>query len=51
MANGNCIEVGRLAGELIGGRDSKEPRGDVLRFSRAGWRDFVAGVRESESEH
>ena len=48
LANGNCVEVGRLAGELIGVRDSGQPRGDVLRFSQAGWRDLLAGVRESE---
>jgi hypothetical protein len=51
LANGNCVEVGRLAGELIGVRDSSHPRGDVLRFSRAGWRDFLAGVRQGESRH
>jgi hypothetical protein len=48
LANGNCVEVGRLAGELIGVRNSRDPHGDVLRFSRAGWRNFLAGVRESE---
>jgi len=47
LANGNCVEVGHLAGELIGVRDSNHPHGDVLRLSRAGWRDFLAGVRES----
>jgi hypothetical protein len=45
MANGNCVEVAQLAGELIGVRDSKDPRGPVLRFSRAEWDAFVSGVR------
>jgi len=49
LANGNCVEVGGLAGELIGVRDSRHPRGDVLTFSRAEWRGFLTGVRESES--
>ena len=49
LANGNCVEVAGLSGDLIGVRDSGHPRGDVLRFSQAGWRDFLAAVRESES--
>jgi Domain of unknown function (DUF397) len=43
-ANGNCVEVARLAGE-IAVRDSKDPDGAVLRFSNAAWRGFIASVR------
>jgi hypothetical protein len=45
LANGNCIEVGRLAGKLVAVRDSKNPRGIVLRFQQAEWDAFVDGVR------
>jgi Domain of unknown function (DUF397) len=48
LANGNCVEVARLSGELIGVRDSKRPPGHVLRFTRAAWDAFLRGVREGE---
>jgi Domain of unknown function (DUF397) len=43
--NGGCVEVATLSGELIGVRDSKKPRGVVLRFTQAEWDAFVGGVR------
>lgn len=48
MSNGNCVEVAELSGELIGVRDSKNPRGPVLRFTRADWDAFVSGIRTGE---
>jgi hypothetical protein len=48
MANGNCVEVAGLSSDLIGVRDSQNPRGAVLRFSPADWDAFVGGVREGE---
>ena len=44
-STGGCVEVAALSGELIGVRDSKKPRGIVLRFSPAEWDAFVDGVR------
>ena len=42
---GTCVEVaGNLPG-VIAVRDSKDPDGPVLRFSRADWSAFVAGIR------
>jgi hypothetical protein len=32
-------------GDGVAMRDSKEPDGPVLRIARAGWADFLAGVR------
>jgi hypothetical protein len=44
---GTCVEVaGNLPG-TIAVRDSKDPDGPVLRFSRADWSAFVAGIRET----
>ena len=44
---GTCVEVaGNLPG-VIAVRDSKDPDGPVLRFSRADWSAFVAGIRET----
>ena len=48
LANGNCVEVARLPGELIGVRDSKHPSGPVLRFIPVAWDAFLAGVRKGE---
>jgi Domain of unknown function (DUF397) len=47
-ANGGCIEVAFLSSELIGVRDSKNPRGTVLRFTHAEWDAFVDNVRNGE---
>jgi hypothetical protein len=47
-ANGGCVEVAFLPGELIGVRDSKSPRGTVLRFTRAEWDAFVGNVCNGE---
>jgi hypothetical protein len=41
----NCVEVAVLSGERIDVRDSKNPRGAVLRFSSADWNAFVSGIR------
>ena len=50
-AGGNCVEVARLDDETIGVRDSKNPDGVVLRFTRAEWAAFLDGValREFDS--
>jgi hypothetical protein len=45
MTNGNCIEVAGLSGELIGLRDSKNPRGPILGFRPAEWNAFIGDVR------
>lgn len=46
--NGNCAEIAQL-GHLVGVRDSKNPRGHVLRFTASEWRMFLDGVREERS--
>ena len=41
---GTCVEVaGNLPG-VVAVRDSKDPDGPMLRFSRADWSAFVAGI-------
>lgn len=47
-ANGSCVEVAGLSGDLISVRDSKNAKGAVLRFSPAGWDAFLGGVRKGE---
>jgi len=48
FANSNCVEAARFESGLIGVRDSKDPRGAVLRFTPAEWSAFVGGVRNGE---
>lgn len=44
FSNGNCVEIGELPNGMIGLRDSKNPDGPVLRFSRGEIRSFFDGV-------
>ena len=37
FANGNCVEVAELPGDSVGIRDSRDPGGPVLSFTRAEW--------------
>jgi hypothetical protein len=45
FSNGNCVEVAELPGGSVGVRDSRDPAGPVLRFTRDGWDTFLAGAR------
>jgi len=42
-----CVEVA-FVGELIAMRDSKNPAGSALVFSRGEWDAFVGGVDDGE---
>jgi len=46
--NGNCVEVAELPGGSVGVRDSRDPGGPVLRFTRAERDAFLGGVRNGE---
>ena len=48
FSNGNCVQVTRLLDGQIGVRDSKNPEGAMLRFSRAEWHAFLDGARRGE---
>jgi Domain of unknown function (DUF397) len=43
-SNSNCVEVAEIPG-AVAVRDSKDPTGPVLVYSREAWADFVAAVR------
>jgi hypothetical protein len=47
-ANGDCVEVAPLAGGRWAVRDSKDPAGPALVFTRSEWAAFLAGVRDGE---
>lgn len=44
---GGCVEVA-FAGDETLVRDSKDPDGPRLRFTRTEWDAFLAGVRDGE---
>lgn len=46
--NGNCVAIARLRAGQVGVRDTKDPAGPVLRFSRASWEVFVERVKSGE---
>jgi len=45
--NGQCVEV-RHHGEAVQVRDSKDPTGPILRFTREEWTAFLGGAKEGE---
>jgi hypothetical protein len=46
---GGCVEVARV-GEMLLVRDSKNPSGSILSFSRVEWEAFLVGARAGEFE-
>jgi Domain of unknown function (DUF397) len=49
-ASGECVEVAQQDGMIVL-RDSKEPRGGVLRYTAEEWQSFVLGVKAGEFDH
>jgi hypothetical protein len=45
--SGNCVEIATI-GDGIGVRDSKNPDGPVLRFTRSEWAAFIGGAHDGE---
>ena len=43
----DCVEVTELS-DRVAMRDSKDPAGHVLAFTRTEWRAFLSGVRTDE---
>ena len=43
----NCVEIAR-EGDRIVMRDSKDPNGPVLTFTRELWEQFIQGVKDGE---
>lgn len=46
-AQGNCVEVA-FVDDVVAVRDSKDPDGRALVFTRAEWAAFTDGVRDGE---
>jgi hypothetical protein len=47
-AQGNCVEVAALAGDGVAMRNSRDPHGPALIYTRAELAAFVAGAKDGE---
>ena len=47
---GQCVQM-RRSGEAVEVRDSKNPTGPVLRFTRDAWAACLTGARAGEFDH
>jgi hypothetical protein len=45
---GDCVELADLGGGIVGVRDSKDPDGPILRFTRAEIDAWLAGTKAGE---
>ena len=48
FSNGNCVEVAELSGGSVAVRNSRDPEGPVLTFTRGEWEAFLGGARLGE---
>ena len=49
--NNGCVELAPLADGGVGVRDSKDPAGPVLSFTRHEWVSFLDGLDKGEFDH
>ena len=50
-AQGNCVELARLADGAVAMRNSRDPEGPALMFTPAEITAMFAGVRDGEFDH
>ena len=48
---GNCVEIAALPGGDVAMRNSRDPDGPALVFTRAEWDAFSGGVAAGEFDH
>ncbi|MFF3910521.1 DUF397 domain-containing protein [Streptomyces sp. NPDC001848] len=48
---GNCVEVTALPGGGVAVRNSRDPQGPALVYSRAEMTAFLAGAKDGEFDH
>ncbi|MFF7158109.1 DUF397 domain-containing protein [Streptomyces sp. NPDC008139] len=46
---GDCVAVARPAGHGVAVKDSKDPHGPVLEFTRDAWADFLTDLPQAVS--
>jgi hypothetical protein len=45
---GNCVEVASNLPDIVAVRDSKNPDGPMLAWTREDWSEFVQGIKRGE---
>jgi hypothetical protein len=45
---GNCVEVASNLPDIVAVRDSKNPGGPMLAWTREDWSEFVQGIKRGE---
>ncbi|MFJ9523216.1 DUF397 domain-containing protein [Kitasatospora sp. NPDC101801] len=50
-ANGNCAELAKLADGTVALRNSRDPEGPALIFSRPEMEAFITGAKNNEFDH
>lgn len=48
---GNCVEVASLPGDVVAVRNSRDPKGPVLVYTRTEIADFVAAAKAGDFDH
>jgi hypothetical protein len=48
IGNGDCVEAASRPGEITV-RDSKDPDGEILRYSAGAWNSFLARVKQGDT--
>lgn len=48
VSNGNCVELARLADGQVAVRNSRDPRGPALIYTRAELEALLLGVKDGE---
>jgi hypothetical protein len=46
--SGNCVQIAELPDGVVAVRNSRDPDGPALSFTRAEWQAFLRGAREGE---
>lgn len=50
MGDGACVEVAQVA-DMVAVRDSKDPHGAMLMYTREEWSAFLDGAQNGEFDH
>ena len=47
-SGGNCVEIARNLASIVAVRDSKDPSGPKLAFTKQAWSAFIQGIKQTE---
>ena len=47
-SGGNCVEIARNLAAIVAVRDSKDPSGPKLAFTKQAWSAFIQGIKQTE---